>query len=60
VDPLRVATVPAVLAVIVRSFLIATLVVEAATAGAPTMGLEGEPVAEATATAETTRTATAP
>jgi hypothetical protein len=46
--------------VIVMSFLIATLVVEAMAVGAPHMGLEGEPVAEAIATVEATRIATSP
>jgi hypothetical protein len=41
-------------------FLIAILVAEAATAGAPHTGLAGEPGAEATAAAEATRTATPP
>jgi hypothetical protein len=36
------------------------LVVEAVAAGAPHTGLAGEPVAEATAEAEATRTATSP
>jgi hypothetical protein len=43
-----------------RSSLIVILAVEAAMAGAPTMGLAGEPGAEATAVAEATRTATPP
>jgi hypothetical protein len=60
VDPLRVATAPAALTVIARSSLIATLVAEAMAAGAPQMGLAGEPVAEAIAAAEATRTATSP
>jgi hypothetical protein len=55
VDPLRVATVPVVTG---RSSLTAILAVEAATAGAPTMGLTGEMGAVATAAAEATRTAT--
>jgi hypothetical protein len=37
-----------------RSSLIVILAVEAATAGAPTTGLAGEPGAEATAAAEAT------
>jgi hypothetical protein len=57
VDPLMVATAPAATG---RSSLIVILAVEAATAGAPTTGLAGEPGAEATATAEATRTATPP
>jgi microcompartment protein CcmL/EutN len=46
------------LVVIGRSSLTAILEVEAATAGAPTMGLTGELGAVATAAAEATRTAT--
>jgi hypothetical protein len=57
VDPLRVATA---LVVTGRSSLTAILEVEAATAGAPTMGLTGELGAVATAAAEATRTATSP
>jgi hypothetical protein len=57
VDPLRVATA---LVVTGRSSLTAILEVEAATAGAPTMGLTGELGAVATAAAEATRTATFP
>jgi hypothetical protein len=59
-DPLMVVTAPAVLVATVRSSLIVILAVEAVTAGAPTMGLAGEPGAEATAAAEATRTATPP
>jgi hypothetical protein len=51
---------PAELAATVRSSLTMTLAAEAVTAGAPTMGLTGEPGAEATAAAEATRTATPP
>jgi hypothetical protein len=58
VDPLRVATAPAALAVIAMSSLIAILVAEAAVAGAPHTGLAGEPVAEAITAAEATRAAT--
>jgi hypothetical protein len=43
-----------------RSSLTATLEVEAAIVGAPTMGLTGELGAEATVAAEATRTATPP
>jgi hypothetical protein len=57
VDPLMVATV---LTVTGRSSLTAILAVEAATAGAPTMGLTGELGAVATAAAEATRTVTSP
>jgi hypothetical protein len=60
VDLLRVATVPATPAVTVMSFLIEMLVAEAVAAGAPHTWLAGEPVAEATAAAEATRTATPP
>jgi hypothetical protein len=60
VDPLKVATAPAALAVIVMSFLIAIQVAEVVAAGAPRVGLAGEPVAEATAVAEATRTSTSP
>jgi hypothetical protein len=59
-DPPKVATALQLLAAIVRSSLIATLVAEAATAEAPTMGLTGGLVAEATAAAEATRIATSP
>jgi hypothetical protein len=52
-----VATAPAATG---RSSLTVILVAEAVTAGAPTMGLAGEPGAEATAAAEATRTATPP
>jgi hypothetical protein len=55
-----VATAPAALVATVRSSLTVILAAEAATAGAPTMGLAGERGAEATATAEATRTATPP
>jgi hypothetical protein len=57
VDLLRVTTAPAVTAM---SFLIVILVAEAAAAGAPHTGLEGEPVAGAIAEAEATQTATSP
>jgi hypothetical protein len=60
VDLLRVATVLAAPAVTAMSFLIAILVAEAAEAGAPHTGLEGEPVAGAIAEAEATQTATSP
>jgi hypothetical protein len=43
-----------------RSSLTVILEAEAVTAGAPTMGLAGEPGAEATVAAEVTRTATPP
>jgi hypothetical protein len=57
VDLLRVATAPAVTTM---SSLIAILVAEAATAGAPHTGLKGEPVAGAITTVEATQTATSP
>jgi hypothetical protein len=60
VDLLRVATVPAASAATAMLSLIAILVVEAATAGAPHTGLAGELGAEATAAAEATRTTTPP
>jgi hypothetical protein len=60
VDPLRVATTLVPLAVITRSSLNATLAAEALAVGVPTTELEGEPVAEAIAAAEPTRTATSP
>jgi hypothetical protein len=59
-DPLKVATALQLLVAIVRSFLIATLAAEAATAEAPTMGLTEGPVAEAIATADATRIAMSP
>jgi hypothetical protein len=57
VDPLTVATAPAAAG---RSSLTAILAVEAAAAGAPTMGLTGELGAAATAVAEAMRTTTSP
>jgi hypothetical protein len=55
-----VATAPAAPAATVRSSLTVILVAEAATAGAPTTGLAGEPAAEAITAAEATRTTTPP
>jgi hypothetical protein len=55
-----VATAPAAPAATVRPSLIVILAAEAATAGAPTTGLAGEPGEEATAAAEATQTATPP
>jgi hypothetical protein len=55
-----VAIAPAAPSATVRSSLIVILAAEAVTAGAPTMGLAGEPGAEATAVAEATRTAMPP
>jgi hypothetical protein len=52
--------VATVLTVTGRSSLTAILAVEAATAGAPTMGVTGELGAVATAAAEATRTVTSP
>jgi hypothetical protein len=60
VDPLKVATALQLMAVIVRSSLIATLAAEAATAEAPTMGLTGGLVVEAITAADATRIATSP
>jgi hypothetical protein len=60
VDPLLVATAPAAPTATVRSSLTVILAAEAATAGAPTMGLAREPGAEATAAAEATRIAMPP
>jgi hypothetical protein len=60
VDLLKVATAPVAPVVTAMLFLIVILVVEAAAAGAPHTGLAGELVAEATAGAEATRTATSP
>jgi hypothetical protein len=59
-DLLRVATAPAAPAVTTMSFLIAIPVAEAAAAGAPNTGLEGEPVAGAIAEAEATQIAMSP
>jgi hypothetical protein len=59
-DPLKVATALQLLVAIMRSSLIATLVAEAATAEAPTMGLTGGPVAEAIAAADAKRIAMSP
>jgi hypothetical protein len=60
VDLLRAATALAALAAVAPWWLLATPVAEAAAAGAPHMGLEGEPVAEAIAEAKVTQTATSP
>jgi hypothetical protein len=59
-DLLRAATVLVALAEVALWWLMATPAVEAATAGAPHTGLEGEPVAGAIAEAEATQTATSP
>jgi hypothetical protein len=53
-DPLKLATVPQLLATIVRSSPTATLAAEAATTEAPTMGPTGGPVAEAITAVEAT------
>jgi hypothetical protein len=58
VDLLRVATAPAVLAAVAPWWPMVTPAGEAAGAGAPHTGLEGEPVVEAIAEAEGTQTAT--
>jgi hypothetical protein len=55
-----VAIAPVAPAATVRSSLTVILAAEAVTAGAPTMGVAGEPGAEATAVAEARRTATPP
>jgi hypothetical protein len=60
VDPPKVATALRPLAAIVKSSLIATLAVDTATVEVPTKGPTGGLVAEATAAAEATRTATSP
>jgi hypothetical protein len=59
-DLLRAATMLVALAEVALWWLVATPAVEAATAGAPHTGLEGEPVARAIAEAEATQTATSP
>jgi hypothetical protein len=53
-DLFRVVTVLVALAAVTLWWLTATPAAEAAAAGAPHTGLEGEPVAEAIAEAETT------
>jgi hypothetical protein len=58
-DLLRVVIVLAALA-LVAALIMVMLVAEAAAAGAPYIGLEGEPVAEAIAEAEATQIATSP
>jgi hypothetical protein len=57
-DLLRAVTAPVALAAVVLWWLTATPAAEAAAAGAPHTGLEGEPVAEVIAKAEATQTAT--
>jgi hypothetical protein len=59
-DLLRAVTTLVALAAIVLWWLAATPAAEAAAAGAPRTGLEGEPVAEAIAEAEATQTITSP
>jgi hypothetical protein len=59
-DLLRAVTTLVGLAIVVLWWLTATLAAEAAAAGAPHTGLEGEPVAEGIAEAEATQTATSP
>jgi hypothetical protein len=60
VDLLMEASAPAALAAVASWWPTVMLVAEAAAAGAPLMGLEGEPVAEAIAEAEAMQTATSP
>jgi heme/copper-type cytochrome/quinol oxidase subunit 2 len=57
-DLLKAATVSVASVVVAALLVMVMLVVEAATAGAPHMELEGEPVVEATTEAEATQTAT--
>jgi hypothetical protein len=57
-DLLRAVTALVALAEVVLWWLVATLAAEAAAAGAPHTGLEGEPVAEAISEAEATQTVT--
>jgi hypothetical protein len=59
-DLLRVVTVPVAPAVVATLLVMVMLVAEAAAAGAPHTGMEGELVAEAIAEAEATQTATSP
>jgi hypothetical protein len=60
VDLFRAATALSALVVVAPWWLMVTLAVEVAAAGAPHTGLEGEPVVEAIAEAEATQTATSP
>jgi hypothetical protein len=60
VDLLRAVTAPVALAAVAPWWLMATPAAEAAAAGAPHTGLEGEPVAEAIVEAKATQTATSP
>jgi hypothetical protein len=57
---LGVVTMPAALAVVTALLIMVMLAVEATVAGAPHIGLAGEPVAEAIAEVEATQTATSP
>jgi hypothetical protein len=59
-DLLRAVTALVALAAVAPSWLMATPAAEAAAAGAPHTGLEGEPVAEAIAKAKATQIATSP
>jgi hypothetical protein len=59
-DLLKAVTVLVALAAVVLWWLTATPAAEAAAAGAPHTGLEGEPVAGAIAEAKATQTATSP
>jgi hypothetical protein len=60
VDLLRAVTAPVALAAVAPWWLMASPAAEAAAAGAPHTGLEGEPVAEAIAEAEAMQTTTSP
>jgi hypothetical protein len=59
-DLLREVTALGALVAVVLWWLTVTPAAEAAAAGAPHMGLEGEPVAEAIVEAEATQTTTSP
>jgi hypothetical protein len=59
-DLLRAVTALVVLAAVALWWLTATPAANARATGAPHMGLEGEPVAEAITEAEATQTATSP
>jgi hypothetical protein len=60
VDLLRAVTAPVALAAVTPWWLMATPAAEAAAAGAPHTGLEGEPVAEVIVEAKATQTAMSP
>jgi hypothetical protein len=59
-DPLRASTASVALAAVAPWWLMVSLAAEAAEAGAPHTGLEGEPGAEEIAEAEATQIATSP